>query len=84
MYLTNDDLESILALPDVLGEYVGVSNANMHLMAGLGKTARVLISFPALDGKHGSIALVSRVCLISADGCGRLGAGVGCINTRSF
>ena len=43
----NDDLESMLALLDVLEEYVGVSNANMHLMAGLGKTARVLIPFPA-------------------------------------
>lgn len=43
----NDDLESMLALLDVLDEYVGVSNANMHLMAGLGKTARVLIPFPA-------------------------------------
>ncbi|MDP1683401.1 MAG: tetratricopeptide repeat protein [Burkholderiales bacterium] len=43
----NDDLESMLALLDVIDEYVGVSNANMHLMAGLGKTARVLIPFPA-------------------------------------
>lgn len=43
----NNDLESMLALLDVLDEYVGVSNANMHLMAGLGKTARVLIPFPA-------------------------------------
>ncbi|MDP1683397.1 MAG: tetratricopeptide repeat protein [Burkholderiales bacterium] len=43
----NGDLESMLALLDVLDEYVGVSNANMHLMAGLGKTARVLIPFPA-------------------------------------
>lgn len=43
----NDDLESMLALLDELDEYVGVSNANMHLMAGLGKTAKVLIPFPA-------------------------------------
>ena len=43
----NNDLEAMLALLDVLDEYVGVSNANMHLMAGLGKTARVLIPFPA-------------------------------------
>ena len=43
----NDDLESMLALLDALDEYVGVSNTNMHLMAGLGKTARVLIPFPA-------------------------------------
>jgi len=33
-------------LLDVLDEYVGVSNANMHLIAGLGKTARVLIPVP--------------------------------------
>ena len=43
----NNDLESMLALLDELDEYVGVSNANMHLMAGLGKTARVLIPSPA-------------------------------------
>ena len=43
----NNDLESMLALLDVLDEYVGVSNANMHLMAGLNKRARVLIPSPA-------------------------------------
>ena len=29
-----------------LDEYVGVSNANMHLLAGIGKTARVLVPYP--------------------------------------
>lgn len=43
----NDDLESMLALLGLLDQYVGVSNANMHLMAGLGKPAHVLIPFPA-------------------------------------
>jgi tetratricopeptide (TPR) repeat protein len=43
----NDDLEAMLAVLDALDEYVGVSNTNMHLMAGLGKTARVLVPAPA-------------------------------------
>lgn len=42
----NDDLESMLALLSLLDEYVGVSNTNMHLMAGLGKTAHVLVPYP--------------------------------------
>lgn len=42
----NDDLESMLALLALLDEYVGVSNTNMHLQAGLGKTARVLLPHP--------------------------------------
>jgi len=43
----NEDLEDMLALLAQLDEYVGVSNTNMHLMAGLGKSARVLIPSPA-------------------------------------
>jgi hypothetical protein len=43
----NDNLEAMLALLDTLDDYVGVSNTNMHLMAGLGKTARVLLPAPA-------------------------------------
>lgn len=39
----NDDLEQMLALLALLDDYVGVSNTNMHLRAGLGKTARVLV-----------------------------------------
>jgi tetratricopeptide (TPR) repeat protein len=43
----NDDLEEALALISVLDEYVGVSNTNMHLRAAAGKTARVLVPWPA-------------------------------------
>ena len=43
----NENLEDMLALLAQLDDYVGVSNTNMHLMAGLGKTARVLVPNPA-------------------------------------
>jgi len=43
----NDDLEDMLALLSLLGEYVGVSNTNMHLRASAGRTARVLVPYPA-------------------------------------
>jgi Tfp pilus assembly protein PilF len=43
----NEDLEEMLALLAVLDEYIGVSNANMHLRAGAGRTARVLVPWPA-------------------------------------
>lgn len=43
----NDDLEMMLALLSLLDDYIGVSNTNMHLLAGLGKTAKVLIPYPA-------------------------------------
>ncbi len=42
----NDDLEEALALLYLLDDYIGVSNTNIHLMAGLGKTAQVLIPYP--------------------------------------
>ena len=42
----NDDLADMAALLCVLDEYVGVSNTNMHICAGIGKPARVLIPFP--------------------------------------
>ena len=42
----NDDLEDALALLDVLDDYVGVSNTNTHLRAALGKTGKVLVTFP--------------------------------------
>jgi tetratricopeptide (TPR) repeat protein len=42
----NDDLETMLALLSVIDEYVGVSNTNMHLRAGVGATARVLVPQP--------------------------------------
>jgi len=43
----NEDLEGMLALLSLLDDYVGVSNANMHLRAGVGRTARVLVPQPA-------------------------------------
>jgi len=42
----NDDLERMTALLDVLDGYVGVSNTNMHLRAGLGRAAQVLVPYP--------------------------------------
>jgi hypothetical protein len=42
----NEDLEDMLALLSVVDEYVGVSNTNMHLRAGVGRTARVLVPHP--------------------------------------
>ena len=42
----NADLEDMLALLSLLDDYVGVSNTNMHLAAGLGKRARVLVPYP--------------------------------------
>lgn len=42
----NDDLEGMLALLACLDDYVGVSNTNMHLIAGLNKSARVLVPRP--------------------------------------
>jgi Flp pilus assembly protein TadD len=41
-----DELPGLLAVLQALDEYVGVSNTNMHLLAGLGKTARVLVPYP--------------------------------------
>jgi Flp pilus assembly protein TadD len=42
----NGALEEMAALLCVVDEYVGVSNTNMHIRAGIGKTARVLVPFP--------------------------------------
>jgi len=42
-----DDLRATLAVLAALDEYASVSNTNIHLLAGLGKTARVLIPYPA-------------------------------------
>jgi hypothetical protein len=39
----NDDLEAMIALLSMVEEYVGVSNTNMHLRAGVGRSARVLV-----------------------------------------
>lgn len=43
----NDDLEQMLALLAVIDEYAGVSNTNMHLRAGLQRSARVLVPRPS-------------------------------------
>jgi tetratricopeptide (TPR) repeat protein len=43
----NDDLDLMLGVMDVADEYVGVSNTNMHLRAGLSRRARVLVPSPA-------------------------------------
>jgi hypothetical protein len=45
--LLNDNLEEMLALLSLLDDYIGVSNTNMYLRAGLGKTARVLVPHPS-------------------------------------
>jgi tetratricopeptide (TPR) repeat protein len=43
---TNADLEDGLAVLAVLDNYVGVSNANMHLRAAVGRAAQVLVTRP--------------------------------------
>ena len=42
----NEDLEGMLALLALLDDYIGVSNTNTHLCAGVGKPARVLVPSP--------------------------------------
>jgi Flp pilus assembly protein TadD len=42
----NEDLASMAGLLAVLDEYVAVSNTNVHLRAGLGRTSRLLVPFP--------------------------------------
>ena len=42
-----DDLPMLLAVLAEIDEYVTVSNTNVHLLAGLRRTARVLIPYPA-------------------------------------
>jgi tetratricopeptide (TPR) repeat protein len=42
----SEDLERLLALLALLDDYVGVSSTNMHLRAGLGRAARVLVPLP--------------------------------------
>jgi len=42
----NDNLEDMLALLSLLDDYGGVSNTNMHLRAGLGLSAQVLVPYP--------------------------------------
>jgi len=42
----NEDLRETLAVLSQLDEYAGVINTNMHLLAGLGRTARALVPRP--------------------------------------
>ncbi|HWA38072.1 MAG TPA: tetratricopeptide repeat protein [Burkholderiales bacterium] len=42
----NQDLETMLAVLELVDEYVGVSNTNMHLRAATGRPARVLVPRP--------------------------------------
>jgi len=43
----NEQLEDMLALLELIDDYVGVSNTNMHLRAATGRSARVLVPNPA-------------------------------------
>jgi len=43
----NQDLPEMLALLSVTEEYACVSNTNVHLLAGIGRAARVLVPYPA-------------------------------------
>jgi hypothetical protein len=42
-----DDLPALLGMLAEIDDYVGVSNTNIHLLAGLGRSARVLVPYPA-------------------------------------
>ena len=42
----NDELQDMAAVLSLIDEYVGVSNANMHIRAGVQRAARVLVPFP--------------------------------------
>ncbi len=42
----NSDLDAMLGLLDVLHDYAGVSSTNVHLRAGLGRGARILVPVP--------------------------------------
>jgi hypothetical protein len=42
----NEDLEAMLALLTLIEEYIGVSNTNFHLRAGVSRNARVLVPRP--------------------------------------
>jgi tetratricopeptide (TPR) repeat protein len=42
-----EDLTALLATLSLLDDYVCVSNTNVHLLAGLRRTARVLVPYPA-------------------------------------
>ena len=43
----NEELEGMLALLALVDDYVGVSNTNLYLRAGVGRAARILVRCPA-------------------------------------
>jgi tetratricopeptide (TPR) repeat protein len=43
----NDDLEDMLALLSLLDDYAGVSSTNVHLLAAVGGTGRIVVPHPA-------------------------------------
>jgi len=44
---SNADLVEMLAIQSLIRDYVAVSNTNVHLLAGLGRTASILVPYPA-------------------------------------
>jgi len=44
--LADEDLQGIAAVLEALDDYVTVSNTNVHILAGLNRRARVLVSHP--------------------------------------
>ena len=69
----NDDLEDALALLALVDEYVGVSNANTHLRAGLAGSMQVLVAHPpewrwASEGERSPWFPTMRTHRQSADG----------------
>jgi tetratricopeptide (TPR) repeat protein len=41
-----DDLRTLLAVLSLVDEYVGVSNTNIHLLAGIDRSGRVIVPYP--------------------------------------
>jgi hypothetical protein len=41
-----EDLRALLAVLSLVDEYVSVSNTNIHLLAGIGRGARVIVPYP--------------------------------------
>lgn len=69
----NESLEDMLALLEIIDDYVGVSNTNMHLRAATGRSARVLVPSPPewrwmLNGAHSPWFPAFRVYRQSAQG----------------
>jgi tetratricopeptide (TPR) repeat protein len=69
----NGDLEDMLALLAVVDDYIGVSNLNTHLRAGLGRSMRVLVPFPpewrwGIEGDRSDWFADMTVCRQTSDG----------------